>query len=114
MSNKKSWRGGQVLLEYGVILVLVVSAIMAMQLYLQRGLQGRYKAATDRLVREVHRAKGEADLYVHYDPYYHISDITTEDSSQITSSYSPEGRSTTVIEDKTSRQGMRLELPYSD
>ena len=45
--ERKSYLTGQVLVEYGIILVLVVSAIIGLQLYVQRGLQGRYRAVTD-------------------------------------------------------------------
>ena len=38
---------GQSTLEYGVIIAVVVAALLAMQFYVKRGLQGRMKKASD-------------------------------------------------------------------
>lgn len=106
---------GQVLVEYGIILALVASAIIGVQLYVQRGLQARYRDAADEAIREIRQAKGELHLPLQYEPYYQTSDIVTQSGSQITSSYSPGGISTTVIDhDNTLRTGIRKVLPYSD
>ena len=106
---------GQVLLEYGVVLVLVLTALISMQLYIQRSLQARAKEATDKAVREIHQAKGTSALPTQYEPYYQESDILATSSSKIVSSYSPEGKTSEVIDyDRTERTGRRYELPYSD
>lgn len=105
----------QVLLEYAVVLTLVVSALIAIQLYLQRALQARYRDATDKTIQDIRRAKVEFQLPLQYEPYYQESDITTESDSQIKRSYSPEGLSSAeIVRDKVSRTGIRQELPFSD
>lgn len=110
----KEGSGGQVLLEYAIIAVLVVSAIIGIQLYLQRALQGRYKGATDYALGVISTAQG---LYapLQYDPYYHISDFTTQRDSEIGSSYFPGGSSTTDIRrDDQSRTGETITSPYTE
>lgn len=49
--KKLFFRGkkGQSLLEYVVILIIVMGAFLAISNYIKRGLQGRWKAATDDL-----------------------------------------------------------------
>ena len=112
--HKKAWLGGQVLLEYAIVAVLVLSAIIGMQLYLQRALQGRYKGATDYAVGVISAAQG---LYapLQYDPYYRTSDFTTQRDSEIGSSYFPGGESTIEIRrDEQSRTGETITSPYSE
>lgn len=112
--HKKAWLRGQVLLEYAIIAVLVVSAIIGIQLYLQRALQGRYKGATDYALGVISVAQG---LYapLQYDPYYHTSDFTTQRDSEMESSYFPGGSSTTEIRrDEQSRTGETITSPYTE
>ncbi len=40
-------RKGQLAVEYVVILTIVVGALLAMQMYFKRGIQGRIKSSTD-------------------------------------------------------------------
>ena len=40
-------RKAQSTLEYALIIAVVVGALVAMQVYVKRGLQGRYKSAAD-------------------------------------------------------------------
>jgi hypothetical protein len=49
-------RKGQSMLEYTILFIIIVAALMTMQLYMKRGLQGRWKSTTD-------------DLGEQYDPY---------------------------------------------
>ena len=64
--NKK----GQNTAEYALLISLVVAAIIAMQTYAQRTLQGRIRDASNYLVR------GTSDLgnTTHYEPYYLTTD----------------------------------------
>ena len=116
--HKKAWLRGQVLLEYAIIAVLVVSAIIGIQLYLQRALQGRYKAASDYALMVIDYELGvisTAQNLYQYDPYYHISDFTTQRDSEIESSYFPGGESTTEIRrDEQSRTGETIISPYTE
>src|SRR3989338_10983536 len=40
-------RQGQTILEYIVLIIIVLGALLAIQFYFKRGLQGRWKAAMD-------------------------------------------------------------------
>mgnify|MGYP001586768764 FL=1 len=42
-------KSGQSTAEYAVVLSLVVAAVIAMQVYVKRGMQGRLKSGTDTL-----------------------------------------------------------------
>lgn len=44
--NRKR-KKGQSTVEYAVLIVLVISALLSIQFYLKRGIQGRLKSATD-------------------------------------------------------------------
>jgi Flp pilus assembly pilin Flp len=50
-------RRGQTILEYTVILIIILGVMVAMKDYVKRGIQGRWKSATD-------------DLGDQYDPQY--------------------------------------------
>lgn len=108
-------QGGQVLLEYAVILAIVVSAMLGMKLYVQRMLQGRYRAASDRAIRTIIVAQeSDSALPLQYDPYYEESDTITSTDLEITEEYYPGGSSAIIIDrDERSTTGMRWELPYS-
>ncbi len=43
MRNRK----GQTILEYTVILIIILGVMIAMKDYVKRGIQGRWKSATD-------------------------------------------------------------------
>ncbi len=40
---------GQSMIEYVILIVVVISALIAMQVYMKRGVQGRWKTAVDEL-----------------------------------------------------------------
>ena len=44
-----SSRAGQSTLEYAVLIAVVVSALIAMQIYMKRGVQGKLRDATDQV-----------------------------------------------------------------
>ncbi len=58
MGNRK----GQTILEYTVILIIILGVMIAMKDYIKRGVQGRWKSATD-------------DFGDQYDPQYVNSNI---------------------------------------
>ena len=45
--RRNRWNKGQTALEYIVLLIIVLGALLAIQNYFKRGLQGRWKAAVD-------------------------------------------------------------------
>ncbi len=57
---------GQTTAEYALLIALVVAAIIAMQTYAQRTLQGRIRDASQYLVN----GTSELGNTTHYEPYY--------------------------------------------
>jgi uncharacterized protein (UPF0333 family) len=62
MIMKKTSKKGQAVLEFTIVLVIVIGAFIAMQLYMKRGIQGRWKSTID-------------DFGEQYDPRLTNSDI---------------------------------------
>ena len=44
--NKKRKRG-QSTLEYAILIIIIIGALLSIQVYIKRGIQGRLKSATD-------------------------------------------------------------------
>lgn len=55
-------RRGQSLIEYTVLFVVVLAAILAMQIYFKRGVQGRWKSAVDEMGDQYDPRSGSADI----------------------------------------------------
>lgn len=64
----KNSKKGQSILEYAILIVVVVGALIAMQWYMKGGYQGRIRSASD-------------DLGEQYSPTRVISNITTNSTS---------------------------------
>lgn len=47
--NLKHHRNGQTTLEYAVVIAVVAAALLSMQIYMKRGVQGRLRSATDQV-----------------------------------------------------------------
>ncbi len=62
---------GQSTLEYAVLIVVIIAALIAMQVYLKRGLQGRLRESSDQI--------GEQ-----FSPGYTTSNRTTRSGSTVT------------------------------
>jgi hypothetical protein len=69
--------------EYAIVLGLIVGAVIAMQVYVKRNMQGRIKQLTDYNAQEVTQNwSASVDFGKQYEPYYLKSDFTvTRDSS---------------------------------
>ena len=74
MLNRARNRSGQSMAEYAIVLTVVVGAIIAMQLYVKRGLQGKVKDATD----NVGSGLGLPQNTNQYEPYYASSDYNVK------------------------------------
>ncbi len=42
-------RRGQSVLEYAILMVIIIAALLSLQVYIKRGLQGRYKSSADEI-----------------------------------------------------------------
>ena len=45
--NRKRKRKGQSTLEYAILIIIIIGALLSIQIYIRRGIQGRLKSATD-------------------------------------------------------------------
>ena len=43
----KRWKRGQSTLEYAVLIIIIIGALLSIQVYIKRGVQGRLKQAAD-------------------------------------------------------------------
>ena len=68
---------GQNTAEYVIVFALVIGAVIAMQTYVKRGLQGRMKDATDKVATET----SSLGTTTQYEPYYSEQAMTTEQKS---------------------------------
>ncbi len=49
---------GQTTLEYAILIVIIIGALLALQVYIKRGIQGRVKSATDDIGAQYSMADG--------------------------------------------------------
>ncbi len=75
---------GQGLSEYSICLAVILIAFLSINIYVKRGLQGRYKDAIDEAITAV--SKGAPDISVRrqYEPYY-VKSENAIDMSRTTS-----------------------------
>lgn len=102
-------RRGQSTAEYAILFAVVLGAIVAMQVYVKRGSQGRIKMVTDTAVGHVLGRFGNAtpaakDLQ--YEPYYASSDFKTErDESHRMKMETGGVAKRIIVRDETNRTG---------
>ncbi len=75
---------GQSTLEYAIIIAVVAAALLAMQVYIKRGIQGKLRSSTDEI--------GEQ-----YSPGLTTGSYTTTTGTTSTESRTAEGKTTTEI-----------------
>lgn len=87
--------------EYSVCLALVLAALLGMQIYVKRGLQGRYKELVDHAAKQAASAAQLTTNPTQYEPYY-VQDQFTVSQSKITNERTSYGGQTTrdLLEDK--------------
>lgn len=94
-------RKGQSTAEYAIVIGLVIAAIVAMQVYVKRGLQGRVKDAVD------YRDSGDSvtGKTVQYEPYYTQSSMTSTQAVSDTEKTATGGGVSRTGETTASRTG---------
>ena len=98
MFMRRGKRKGQTTAEYAVLLGLVIAAILAMQVYVKRGIQARIRTETD----------GITGGYDQYEPYYLSSDFTsTRDTSETETTATGGGVTRVLGSDTASRTGVQ-------
>lgn len=89
----KNLKKGQSITEYTVFITVMVMALLAMQVYLKRGIQGKIKDMADTISPSL------------YNPNTTTSNYTTSRSRRSTSAYYRGVSNTTVLLDSTNRTG---------
>lgn len=94
-------RKGQSTAEYAIVIGLVIAAIVAMQVYVKRGLQGKVKDAVD------YKDTGDTitGTTAQYEPYYAESTMASTQSMTDTEKTSAGGGVTRSVETEASRTG---------
>ena len=103
MRISKALSRAQCIVEYSICVAAIILAVITIQAYLRRGLQGRYAD----LVRQ---ATAQVSSQPRYEPYYLNEDFTTNQTKDIQSHIQGEGRQRTdIIEDLISRRGTSIQ-----
>lgn len=71
-------KNGQVMSEYAILLVIAITAITAMSVYVQRGLQEKIRQARERMIRTVSKSAPDIPIPMGYEPYYLKTDSVIE------------------------------------
>ena len=72
--NKKRQKG-QSTLEYAILIIIIIGALLSIQIYIRRGIQGRLKSATDdigtqfspgntNIVRTMHTSSNTEETFI--------------------------------------------------
>lgn len=81
----------QTLAEYAIVFSLVFAAIIGMQLYVKRGLQAKFKDFVVGATKNISNSAGLKQPLTQYEPYYIDSEITTQQSQNLSTTYNPGG-----------------------
>lgn len=90
--------------EYVIVLGLIVAAVIAMQTYVKRGLQGRIKEAVDH-VENATAGEGVSFSGGQYEPYYLGSNFENKRTSEDTESLLDGGAVERTVEEESKRLG---------
>jgi len=71
-------RRGQSVFEMSLLLVLVVAALIAVQVYLKRSIQGRLRNSADAIGEQYDPARTASDFVMN-----HVSNVTTTSTSNV-------------------------------
>ncbi|MFH0854905.1 MAG: hypothetical protein V1869_00075 [Candidatus Omnitrophota bacterium] len=97
----KLTRKGQSTAEYAIVIGLVVAAVVAMQVYVKRGLQGKIKDAVD------YKDSGDnvTGTTAQYEPYYTQSAMSSTQSATDTEDTATGGGVARTVNTAASRTG---------
>lgn len=99
-------RRAQSVAEYSVCLALVLAALLGMQIYVKRGLQGRYKEVVDHAAQQAVNAAQFTTSPKQYEPYYVQDKFTVSQSKVVNENISYQGQTgRDFIEDSTATKG---------
>jgi hypothetical protein len=106
MLNLKRTRG-QSMAEYAIVIAVVITAVVAMQLYAKRALQGKIKAVSDNVGFGLLNAGYVATAIPNqYEPYYASTNYTIGQNQSIQEQYQTGGAvARNSISEQTTRTG---------
>jgi len=118
----RKFKKAQSIGEYPILLVVIVGAALAMQVYLKRSLNAKMKDAGDALTSVSGDITGEGVILgttPQYEPYYlqsrdNTSDNTSKDSTQTTPEKTDEAFDTTTTQNITKTDSERQLAPDSE
>jgi len=113
-SRRLSFFRAQTIGEYALMVGLVISAVIAMQVYVQRTLQSRYRAGSRYLISQMRNVTGNANLPSQYEPYYTISNFTVDRQSNSQEDLFGKLDVDRYSSEKTERLGNQVILPGSE
>ena len=97
-------RNGQQTAEYAVLIAVVVGAVVAMQVYVKRSLQGKVKDVTDHVGDSLGTDKNP--VLSQYEPYYSDSGYDVTQAQSVNEKYLAGGKvDRLAISQKTTREG---------
>lgn len=102
VDKKAGINRAQSVAEYSVCLALVLAALLGMQLYVKRGLEGRYKQVVDHATKQAYTPK-------QYEPYYAQDEFTVLQSKRVNEIIEENGWvGKNYLEDKAAVQGTSI------
>lgn len=120
-SFKRIRENGQTFVEYALVLALVLSAFLAMQVYVQRGLQARCRDASryliDQMRGKINPPRSEfpvVEVPYQYEPYYTNSEFTVNQESNMQENFFGRFEVNRISNEEIERQGNRILLPASE
>ncbi|MFC1631561.1 hypothetical protein ACFL2I_03300 [Candidatus Omnitrophota bacterium] len=93
-------RKGQSTGEYALVFAIILGAIVAMQTYVKRGMQGRVKDGTDYMASET----SDIGTTEQYDPYYYRSQYDTRRDSVVSDQYADGAVTKDISQEDATRQ----------
>jgi flagellar basal body-associated protein FliL len=93
---------GQSVLEYIILIVIIIAALLTLQIYMKRGLQGRLKSATDDIGDQYTQAAGAN--------YYKVHTVTTNSWNNNTGGT----QETTLVAAQITNDYMHINFQNSD
>ena len=97
----------QTLAEYAICFTVAVAAIFTVSLYVRRGMQGRYKDASDYAIAEISAATGNSTYLKQYDPYYQEGISSSTFSTQSGENMQTGGSVTYTTDDSTTQEAWK-------
>lgn len=101
-------RRAQTTAEYAILIAIVVGAVVAMQVYVRRGIQGRIKNVVDH--NPPSATVGDQTLTFtgeQYEPYYQSSDAATSRASKQQDVLGKGGQAGRVVAEQTQQMSQR-------